>query len=143
MPADKKLSYAEMIQDAINVLREPRGSTRQELWKAVTARHMAADHKQFLLRLRRLSKEGTIVQQNPKNRARFQLTASLRAKVQRAEKKTGARVTHVQAALTASALLKKEKAAARSSPRIGAFTSATIGRKRCSNAIKVLQSSQI
>lgn len=77
MPSQAK-NLNEMIQDAIYVLASRGGSTRQEIWKVISARNMNANHKTYLLRLRRLAKENNVVSVNPKNNHRFMLDAKLR-----------------------------------------------------------------
>jgi hypothetical protein len=41
-----KLSYIEIIQDALITLNEPKGTSRQALWKCIQSRHPeGADQK--------------------------------------------------------------------------------------------------
>jgi len=61
--------YAEMIEDAILTLNERSGSSRQGIWKCLNAKYPEADYKQFLIRLKKLSKEGPIIQ----NKGRFKI----------------------------------------------------------------------
>jgi len=55
------MKYLDMIQSAIITLAERGGSSRQGLWKVVSAQHPEADYKQFLVRLKKESHEGNII----------------------------------------------------------------------------------
>ena len=50
--------YFEMIQDALLTLKDRKGSSRAALWKCVRAKYPEADHKQFLIRLKKITHEG-------------------------------------------------------------------------------------
>jgi len=76
-----KLTYIEIIQDALLTLNEPKGSSRQALWECISRRHPEnADQKQFTIRLKKLSS-------NPLNNiekvgnSRFRLPRSYKEKV--------------------------------------------------------------
>lgn len=57
-----KPQYFEMIEDAIINLSDRMGSSRQALWKYINSKYPEADYKQFLIRLKKVAKEGgTIV----------------------------------------------------------------------------------
>ena len=77
-----KLTYIELIQDALLTLNEPKGASRQALWKCIQSRHPEeADQKQFLIRLKKLSHDPL---NNIENKGgRFKLTASYRDKIKR------------------------------------------------------------
>jgi histone H1/5 len=64
-----KLTYQEMIEDAIITLAENQGSSRQALWKCVHAKYPEADYKLFVVRLKKLKENGSIVQ----NKGKFKL----------------------------------------------------------------------
>jgi hypothetical protein len=49
-----KLSYHEMIEDAILTLADRQGSTRLEIWKCVHSKYPEADYKQFLVRMKKV-----------------------------------------------------------------------------------------
>ena len=111
-----KLTYNEMIQEAIMTLDERNGSTRQEIWKCLQAKFPVTEYKVFLLRLRRLSKESQHIVVNPKNKMRFQLSKEHRAKIVAAMKKNrdssdASQRMSVKNALRSSALIDKQKAA--------------------------------
>lgn len=76
------------------------GSSRQELWKAVQARNPNADYKQFAVRLQKMVKEEKPAVVNGKNNQRFQLSDSLRDRLNRVNKqresKGLAKVTNVR-----------------------------------------------
>ena len=77
--APKKHTYVEMIQMALLTLNETGGSTRQEIWKYIEAQYPEADHKRYLVALKRLSKDETTLVQG-KNRARFALERKFRSR---------------------------------------------------------------
>jgi hypothetical protein len=47
-------SYSEMIEEAILHLGEVMGSSRQSIWKALSAQYADADYKQFVIRLKKM-----------------------------------------------------------------------------------------
>jgi len=68
-----KLTYIEIIQDALFTLNEPKGTSRQALWKCVQSRYPEeADQKKFLIRLKKLSSDP--LNNIEKNGGRFRLT---------------------------------------------------------------------
>ena len=71
-----KMTYSEMITDALMTLNEKGGSTRQELWKCVSAKFVKADYKLFITRLKKYSREGGMLKQM-KNRQRFKLDSAV------------------------------------------------------------------
>ena len=71
------MKYLEMIQDAIITLQDRKGSSRQALWKCVSAQHPEADYKQFLIRLKKESHEGHVLF----DKGRYKLDASSKAKL--------------------------------------------------------------
>jgi len=81
--APKKHTYFEMIQMALLTLNESQGSTRQEIWKYIEAQYPEADHKRYLVALKKLSHkdESTLIQ--GKNRARFALEKKFRSRALR------------------------------------------------------------
>ena len=77
-----KLTYIEIIQDALLTLNEPKGSSRQALWKCVQSRNPeGADQKQFLIRLKKLSSDP--LNNIERNGGRFRLNKSYKDKIQR------------------------------------------------------------
>lgn len=77
-----KLSYFEIIQDALITLNDPKGSTRQELLKCATARHQDIDSKQFLIRLKKVTSDPLNHIEHPnKNNSRFRLEKNYKNKV--------------------------------------------------------------
>ena len=72
-PAPKRHTYLEMVQVAILTLNEGGGATRQAIWKCVEARFPdQADHKRFLIAMRKLSADGGAIVKG-KNNQRFTL----------------------------------------------------------------------
>ena len=49
-------------------LNERKGATRQSIWKVMEAKFPQAVYKIFLVRLSKMSKEGTTLLRNPKNK---------------------------------------------------------------------------
>jgi len=50
--------YLEMIEEALITLGDRKGSSRQGLWKVVQSKNPEADYKQFLVRLKKLTRDG-------------------------------------------------------------------------------------
>ena len=65
-------------------LNERKGATRQSIWKVMEAKFPQAVYKIFLVRLSKMSKEGTTLLRNPKNKQRFRLNESLLNKIKKA-----------------------------------------------------------
>ena len=78
-----KLTYIEIIQDALLTLNEPKGSTRQNLWKCIQSRHPDhTDPRQFYIRLKKLSSDPlNNIEKN--GNSRFRLNTSYKDKIQR------------------------------------------------------------
>ena len=76
-----KLTYIEIIQDALLTLNEPKGSSRQAIWKCIQGRHPdQADQKQFLVRLKKLSSDPlNNIEKN--GNSRFRLNKSYKDKI--------------------------------------------------------------
>ena len=55
-------SYSEMIEEAVLHLGEVMGSSRQSIWKALSAQYADADYKQFVIRLKKMREAGQIAQ---------------------------------------------------------------------------------
>lgn len=79
-----KLSYFEMIEDAILGLAERKGSTRQAIWKFISYKHPEADYKQYLIRLKKVKDNSNI---EAVGTQRFKLSANYRHKLLKALKK--------------------------------------------------------
>jgi histone H1/5 len=79
-----KLSYFEMIEDAILTLAERKGSTRQAIWKFISIKYPEADYKQFLVRLKKVKENNNI---EPVGTMRFKLSSNYRKKLLTALKK--------------------------------------------------------
>lgn len=77
-------SYLEMVEDALIILSERKGSSRSSLWKCVNAKYPEADYKQFLIRLKKLSRDGTEIIYD---KGRYRLTPSYKIKILKALKK--------------------------------------------------------
>ena len=56
----QKRTYLQMIEEAIIILADRKGSSREALWKVVHSRNDEADRTSFLFRLKKLSHEGPI-----------------------------------------------------------------------------------
>ena len=69
-PRPVKHTYLEMIQVSLLTLNERGGSSRQEIWRCIEAKFPEAQHKQYVLALRRIAAMGGAVQQG-KNKQRF------------------------------------------------------------------------
>ena len=67
-----KHSYLEMVQVALLTLNERGGSSRQEIWKFIESRFPEANHKMYLIGLKRIMHTGGAVIHG-KNKQRFQL----------------------------------------------------------------------
>lgn len=77
-----KLSYIEIIQDALVTLKEPKGSSRQALWKCIESKHPEeANRKQFFIRLKKLSADS--LNNIEQHGARFKLSKSYQDKIKR------------------------------------------------------------
>ena len=74
-----KHTYLEMIQVALLTLNERGGSTRQEIWRCIETKFPEANHKSYMLAIRRIIVVGGVVQQG-KNRQRFKLEQKFKAK---------------------------------------------------------------
>ena len=108
-----KVSYAEMIQDALCVLKNKGGSSRQAVWKCVAARNPDADYKQFVVRLKKLTgAEGSHVVLG-KNKQRFQLSAKLADRIRGLNKRSGKPVTSIKLAMAVRGTQDKSKVAAK------------------------------
>ena len=75
----KKHTYLEMVQVAILTLNERGGSSRQEIWKCIDARFPEANHKSFLLAMRKLAADGTAIIRG-KNINRFTMEKNFKLK---------------------------------------------------------------
>lgn len=75
----KRHTYLEMVQVAILTLNESGGSSRQEIWKCIEARFPEANHKQYMLAMRKLAADGTAILKG-KNNARFTMEKNFKAK---------------------------------------------------------------
>ena len=53
-------TYLSMIEDAIIILSERKGSSRLAIWKVISSKEESAAYKQFLIQLKRVSRDGTI-----------------------------------------------------------------------------------
>ena len=53
----KKLSFFEMIEDAVLVLADRKGSTRQGIWKCISTKYPEVDYKQFLIRFKKIKED--------------------------------------------------------------------------------------
>ena len=61
-----KHSYTEMVQVALLTLNEPKGSSRQGIWKCIEAKFPESNYKQFLVRFKKLSEEASHIERpNP------------------------------------------------------------------------------
>ena len=77
--SSKKHTYLQMVQVAILTLNERGGSSRQEIWKCVDSRFPEANHKQYLLAMRKLRADGSAIVTG-KNKNRFTLEPKFKAK---------------------------------------------------------------
>ena len=72
-----KLTYFDMIKEALAILNDRIGSTRDEIFKCIQARHPDTDKKQFIMRLRYIVRdEKEPVKANPRNKMRFLIEKS-------------------------------------------------------------------
>ena len=77
--SSKKHTYLQMVQVAILTLNERGGSSRQEIWKCLDSRFPEANHKQYLLAMRKLAADGSAIVKG-KNQNRFTLEPKFKAK---------------------------------------------------------------
>jgi len=77
-----KHTYNEMVVSALLTLNERGGSSRQALWKCVSAKFPEADYKQFIVRLKKLAENPAshIVRVNS---ATFKLAQSFKEKAKK------------------------------------------------------------
>ncbi len=61
-------SYAEMIEEAILGLGELLGSSRQAIWKSISAKYPDADYKIFAVRLKKMRDADMVAQKQGKFR---------------------------------------------------------------------------
>jgi len=120
MPAAKtpaKKSYNEMIEDTLVTLSDKGGSSRQTVWKAMSAKFPDTTYKLFLVRLQKAAKEGTTVTFG-KNNQRYTLAKKLKDRVRRANAAgkpiESSRQLHAprKTAVNKAALASKKRAAA-------------------------------
>ena len=52
-------TYFDMIADSLLTLNDRKGSTRQGLWKCLSSKYPEADYKQFLIRLKKITHDGS------------------------------------------------------------------------------------
>ena len=114
--APKKHTYLEMVQTALLTLNESKGSTRQEMWKCIEAKFPEADHKRYLIALRRLSKDGTAIVQG-KNKQRFQLEDKFRTRALYRVKK-GLPLDVIVASKATTDPVKKKMKAKKKAPKV-------------------------
>ena len=79
----KKHTYMEMVMIALITLNESGGSTRQELWKCISAKFPESDYKQFILRLKRMQMDTSSFVVQGKTIARFKLEPKFKDKLKR------------------------------------------------------------
>lgn len=102
----KRHTYLEMVQVAILTLNERGGSSRQEIWKCIESRFPEADHKRYMIAMRKMSHDGQAIIAG-KNRARFTLEANFKRKaLKRMEK--GMPLAHVLSPKSMTDLVKKK-----------------------------------
>ena len=77
-------SYFEMIADGLTTLADRKGSSRQALWKCVSAKYPNADYKQFLVRLRKITRDGKEISMH---KQRYRLNSDFKSKVRKAMEK--------------------------------------------------------
>lgn len=73
--------YSEMVEDALIQLSDRKGSSRQALWKYVSAKYPESSYKQFLVRLKKLSHEKEQVVEA--SRGRYKLTVNYKNKLKK------------------------------------------------------------
>lgn len=56
----------DLIEEAILTLADRKGSTRQGIWKFISAKYPQVDYKQFLTRFRKISENSNVVQTDNK-----------------------------------------------------------------------------
>ena len=83
-----KYRYVDMITEAIFTLAEPKGATRDGIWKFIsTSRKFkestAGGKKQFLLQLKRCTMDHKYIEHSKSNATRFKLTRSYLDKLKR------------------------------------------------------------
>ena len=83
-----KHSYLDMIVEAVNVLNERGGVTRQKIWKYISTKKdfqdsISGNQKVFLAQLKRIIDAGTILHLHKTNRSRIVMDPSFRGKLAR------------------------------------------------------------
>lgn len=75
-----KMKYMDIIVEAIFVLNDREGSSREAIWKYIQAKHQntVRDKKIFLSHLKRAADEGEYVEHPSKKIGRFKLTKKFR-----------------------------------------------------------------
>jgi hypothetical protein len=123
-----KLTYIEIIQDALLTLNEPKGTSRQALWKCVQSRHPEdVDQKQFLVRLKKLSSDP--LNNIERKGGRFRLNKSYKDKIQRRLAK-GIAIKKIIKTQATVKVLKKKKVAKKAKKANKAKKAAKSGEKK-------------
>ena len=102
-----KHSYSEMVQVALLTLNEPKGSSRMGIWKCVEAKFPESNYKQFLVRFKKLSEEGSHIEKVAAQR--WKLEKKFRERCMRQMKKgeTALNAIHAKVAMNPEKLAKK------------------------------------
>ena len=91
-----------------------KGSTRQEIYKCLSSKFPETNYKNFIVQLKKLSSEGTVIKRSPKNSQRFFLSEDIRKKILAARKKgNNANIMSVKSAQKLNAFFDKAKVAAK------------------------------
>ena len=87
-PKTIRHTYLEMVQVALLTLNERGGSSRQEIWKCIDARFPEADHKRYMLALKRIvGQVGQNAVVHGKNNMRFKLETKFRDRALKRQEK--------------------------------------------------------